>query len=234
VRASARLRAELVGGRTRCTTLRSAPPLTFRETPEGLFLVGTAAGPLGGDELELVVDVGPGATLTVRSVAAQLAQPGPRAGAPSSLRVEVTVAAGAELAWLPEPTVAVRGCHHRVTTVIRCAAGARLVWRDEVVLGRHREASGSILQRLRVDRAGRPLLRHDLALGPDWPSSAGPAVLGPARAVGSLVTVGIPEGDGDAGTGPGRRAVTVALDAESRLTTIVTLEPSYGEARRAG
>jgi hypothetical protein len=37
------------------------------------------------------------------------------------------------LRWLPEPTIATAGCHHRAAARIRLAAGARLVWRDELV-----------------------------------------------------------------------------------------------------
>ncbi len=176
-------------GRTRCTTLRSDPPLTLRTTGEGeVHLVGSAAGPVGGDELHLSLTVGAGARLTVRTVAATVVLPG-TCGAPSSLTVDVTVGAGAELQWLPEPTVLVRGCDHRATANIRLGAGARLAWREVLVLGRHDEEPGSLLQRLRVDVDDRPLLRNDLATGPAWPASQGPAGTGGARAVGTELVV---------------------------------------------
>ncbi len=69
-------------------------------------------------------------------------------------------------------------------------AGAALVWREEIVLGRHREPSGSVITRTSVDLAGAPLLRHELALGPEHPTSAGPAVTAGARAAGSVLLVG--------------------------------------------
>src|SRR3954464_10591869 len=70
-------------GRTVLATLRSDPPLTLRQTgPTQVHLVSTGAGPLGGDRLRLAVDVAPGTTLDVRSVAATLVLPGP-AGAQS-------------------------------------------------------------------------------------------------------------------------------------------------------
>src|SRR5690606_20917682 len=94
------------------------------------------------------------------------------------------------LRWLPEPTIVVRGSDHRARTSIALAAGAELVWREVVVLGRHAEAAGSLLQRLRVDRAGRPLLRTDLAAGPRWPGSLGPGGVGPAGAVATALVVG--------------------------------------------
>ena len=66
--------------------LRSDGPLALRETPRGVYLVGTAAGPLGGDDLALDIDVGPGACLVIRSAAAMLLLPGPEGGE-SALRI---------------------------------------------------------------------------------------------------------------------------------------------------
>lgn len=191
MKASAAVVVERRRERSRCTTLRSAPPLTFRVTPEGLHLVGTAAGPVGGDELDLALTVAAGAALTVRSVAAQLVFPAAQP-APSTLRLTVDVGPGAALRWLPEPTVAVRGADHRATTDIRLGAGADLVWRDEVVLGRDGEPGGSVLQRIRVERAGAPLLCTEVALGPAWPTSSGPAATGGARVVAATLLVGRP------------------------------------------
>ena len=187
--AHATVGAERVGERTCCTTLRSAPPISLRTTPDGLYLVGSAAGPVGGDDVRLDIDVAAGADLDVRTVAAGLTYPSAHRHR-SRFDVTATVAAGATLRWRPEPTVLVAGCDHRTAATVRLAEGAALVWRDEVVLGRHGEPSGSLLQRLRIDVAGRPLLRNDLALGPAWPGAEGPAGAGAARAVGTLVVVG--------------------------------------------
>jgi urease accessory protein len=192
VHATAALVADRSPGsdRTRCTTLRSAPPLTLRDAGAGLVhVVGSAAGPIGGDDLRLSVTVGAGGSLTVRSVAASIVLPGP-ADEPSALALDVDVGAGAALRWLPEPTIVVRGCDHRATTRIGLAPDAVLVWREVVVLGRHGECGGSLLQRLRVDVGGRPLLRNDLAVGPCWPASQGPAGVGDAGAVGTALVVG--------------------------------------------
>ena len=187
---SAAVVAELVGHRTRCTTLRSAPPISLRETPEGLFLVASGAGPVGGDDLRLEVDVRCGASLTVRSAAAAMALPGP-SGQPSAVRVRARVRGA--LRWKPEPTILVAGCDHRATTTIDLAVGATLVWREVVVLGRHDEPTGSLLHRLSVDRAGAPLLRNDLPIGPRWPGADGPAGMDGALVVTSLLVVGLDE-----------------------------------------
>jgi urease accessory protein len=87
--------------------------------------------------------------------------------------------------------VLIRGCDHHAETSIDLAADATLLWREEVVLGRHGEGTGSLRQRLTIDRAGAPLLRTELAVGPRWPGSLGPAGTAGARAVGTVVAVGI-------------------------------------------
>lgn len=223
MRAHARVVAERGRERSRCTTLRSAPPLTFRATPGALHLVGTTAGPVGGDELTLEVTVGARASLTVRSVASQLILPGSRPGA-STTHISVDVGAGASLRWRPEPTVVVRGADHRTTTVIGLAPDADLIWRDEIVLGRHGEIGGSLLQRLRVEREGRPLLCTEVALGPAWPTSDGPAGTAGARMVATTLLVGVSArtvldrlAAGAAG-GPGRvRSAVLALADDAVL-----------------
>lgn len=188
MRARARVVAEGDGrGGTRLTALRSEAPLVLRSTPDALYLVGGAGGPLGGDDLALDITVGAGARLTVRTAAASLALPG---NGSSEVSIQATVASGGELRWLPEPLVAARGCVHHMGATVDLEDGATLVWREEIVLGRHGEAGGSVVTRARVDHAGRPLFRHELALGPRHPAAAGPAVTAGARALGSLLLVG--------------------------------------------
>ena len=188
MRARARVVAESDGrGGTRLAVLRSEAPLVLRPTPGALYLVGGAGGPLGGDDLALDITVGAGARLTVRSAAASVALPG---DGPSEVQVRATVAAGGDLRWLPEPVIAARGCVHRMGATVELEEGAGLVWREELVLGRHGENGGSVLTRTDVDIAGAPLLRHELALRPNHPAAAGPAVTAGARAVGSLLLTG--------------------------------------------
>jgi len=190
MRAHARIEARAgAGGATVLAELRGEPPLLPRVTGARggpvaeVHLVGGAAGPLGGDELHLDVDVGPGACLVLRTVAASVALPG--TGAPSTLTVRVRVAGS--LVYRPEPTVAAAGCHHRMITVIDVCDGGRLWWRDEAVAGRHGEAPGRLHQSIRLRHAGAPLLAQDLELTPDGWSS--PAIVGAARTVGNIVIV---------------------------------------------
>ena len=182
-------------GGTRLRVLRGESPLLLRRTRSTgdtvtVHLVGGAAGPLRGDDLRLAITVEPGARLEVRSVAASLALPG-RAGAPASrLLVTAEVGAGASLRWLPEPLIAAAGCDHRAITRVEVADGGELLWRDDLVCGRHGETAGDVRTDTTVRYAGRTLYRHELAVGPSASGWAGAAVLGGGRAIGSVLLAG--------------------------------------------
>jgi urease accessory protein len=205
----------------------------MRCTPDALYLVGGAAGPLGGDDLTLAVAVGERACLAVRSAAATLAQPGPDA-TPSRTTTHFAVGAGAALDWRPEPLVSVRGSDHLVDTTVVLSATARLHLVDELVLGRAGETSGRIRVRCRVSRDGSPLLAHDLDLGPGSPGGDGAAVVGGARALISLLHVG-PDAPTTASVTTnaedGSRAAWMPLAPESAL--LLALGPTLLAARRA-
>jgi urease accessory protein len=176
-------------GETRLVTLRSEAPLLLRRTPGGVHLVGGAAGPLGGDDLALDIDVGDRASLVVRSAAATLAQPGPRGGS-SLLRTTLRVGDDGALVMHPEPLVSVVGSHHVMDTGVALGRHATLHLVEELVLGRHDEPPGRVRTRTRLEREGVALLTHELDVGtgaPGWPSAA---VIGAARAVVQHVVVG--------------------------------------------
>jgi urease accessory protein len=192
VRAAAR--AEIVagpGGRGApvARVLRSESPLLLRWTAPTLHLLGGAAGPLAGDDLAVAVDVGAGASLAVRSAAASVVLPGRPGATPSRAAIAVTVGDGAALDWHPEPLVSTARSDHDAHALVRVAADARLRWRDDVVLGRWDEAPGRLRTLVRVERDGRPLLHHELRVGSDAPGWDGPAALGEARVLTTLVVV---------------------------------------------
>ncbi|MFI8091656.1 urease accessory protein UreD [Streptomyces sp. NPDC086080] len=193
VRAAARVRARADGrGGTCLPVLESDGPLALRRTrgsPDEahVLLVGAMSGPLGGDRLAVRADVEPGARLRLGSAAATLALPG-RHSDEARYDVRLTVAAGGELHWLPQQLISVRGSGLRLTTEVRLARGARLVLREEQVLGRVGESPGRLSSRLTVRIAGRTVLDQELACGPGAPGGwDGPAVLGGHRAIGQIV-----------------------------------------------
>ncbi|MFF4170629.1 urease accessory protein UreD [Streptomyces sp. NPDC001744] len=191
LRATARIAAEAGGG---LPLLVSDGPLALRRTraPEPyarVTVVGAMSAPLGGDRLAIEAAVRAGARLLVDSAAATLALPGRGADA-ATYDVRIDVADDGVLRWLPEQVVSAAGSHLRARTTVELAPAARLVLREEQVLGRHGEPPGTLTTRLTVRRAGRPLLDQELSFGPGAPGGwDGGAVLGGHRATGQLLVV---------------------------------------------
>ncbi|HSX96274.1 MAG TPA: urease accessory protein UreD [Streptomyces sp.] len=195
VRAHARIVARVDGrGGTALPVLESDGPLALRRTRGSgdearVMLVGAMSGPLGGDRFAVEAEVGAGARLHVGSAAATIALPGQAKGE-AHYGVRIEVAAGGELRWLPEQLISVKGSDLRVSTRVELAVDARLVFREEQVLGRAGEESGRLTSRLSVWSGGRPLLDQQVGCGPGAPGGwDGPAVLGGFRALGQLVVV---------------------------------------------
>ncbi|AOR37512.1 urease accessory protein ureD [Streptomyces fodineus] len=195
VRADARIVARADGrGGTALPVLDGDGPLALRRTratgtEARVMVVGAMSGPLGGDRFSLTASVAEGARLHVGSAAATIALPGQTKGE-ARYDVRLDVADGAELRWLPEQLISARGSDLYVTTRAELAAGARLVLREEQVLGRAGEEPGRLTSRLTVRIAGRAVLDQELACGPGAPGGwDGPAVLAGHRAVGQLVVV---------------------------------------------
>ncbi|WP_405755019.1 urease accessory protein UreD [Streptomyces sp. NBC_00073] len=195
VRATARISAVADGrGGTALPLLSGEGPLALRRTrgsgaEAGVMLVGAMSAPLGGDHLTVEAAAGPGARLALASAAATLALPG-RGGEPARYDVRLTLAGDAAVRWLPEPLVSVRGSDLRVRTRVELALTARLLLREEQVLGRTGEEPGLLRSRLTVTRGGKALLDQEVACGPGAPGGwDGPAGLAGHRALGQLLVV---------------------------------------------
>ena len=164
--------AERLAVRTRCTTLRSGPPITLRETPTASTSGERCRPGRRRRPAPRRRRPGRGAPSSSAPLAASMVHPGP-SGMPSSLGVRARVRGS--LRWEPEPTILVAGCDHRATTRIDLGAGASLVWREALVLGRHDEPTGLAPPAA----AGRPGRRaapaHRPAHRSAWPGADGPA-----------------------------------------------------------
>ncbi|MEU6141009.1 urease accessory protein UreD [Streptomyces sp. NPDC047081] len=195
VRATARIVAREDGrGGTSLPVLEGDGPLALRRTRGSgaearVMLVGAMSGPLGGDHFAVEARVEAGARLSVGSAAATIALPGQTKGE-AHYDVRLDVADGGELSWLPEQLISAKGSDLYVTTRVELGARARLVLREEQVLGRAGEEPGRLTTRLTVCVEGRAVLDQELACGPGAPGGwDGSAVLGGRRAVGQLVVV---------------------------------------------
>jgi len=148
-------------------TVRCAPPLTLRQVRgEGrceLRLVGTAAGPLAGDDLALSLELLPGARATLRAAGASVAQGG---GGERTLAIRAELGEGADLVAEPGALIACAGSRVEVRVEVILGAGAAVDWRELIVLGRTGEPPGRVTLRWDVTRCGAPVLRQFADLGP--------------------------------------------------------------------
>ncbi|MGA5898872.1 urease accessory protein UreD [Streptomyces venetus] len=195
VRSVARIVARDDGrGGTALPVLESDGPLALRRTRGSgaearVMLVGAMSGPLGGDHFTVRARAEEGARLSVGSAAATIALPGQAKGE-ARYDVRLDAADDAELHWAPEQLISAKGSDLHVTTRVDLAPAARLVLREEQVLGRAGEEPGRLTSRLTVRVAERVVLDQELACGPGAPGGwDGPAVLAGHRAVGQLVLV---------------------------------------------
>jgi urease accessory protein len=149
-----------------------APPLTLRQVRGDdpgrceLRLVGSAAGPLAGDDLSLALRLRPSARAALGAAGASLAQGRSGCGtAALSFRVELD--SGASLIADPGPLIVCAGSRVDVRLELALGAGAAVEWRELIVLGRTGESPGQATVRWDVTRLGRPVLRQfaELDLG---------------------------------------------------------------------
>ena len=156
------------GDCTRPTLRRHLGPLRvqkhlYAEGPEVCqhIIVHPPGGIAGGDQLNINVHVGPDAW-------AQLTSPGAakwyRAAGPAYQSVELNVAAGATLEWLPQETIVFSAAQAELSTRIALEGDARLFYWDMVALGRlasgeHFE-QGHFQSQLDIRRDGQ-LLWHE-------------------------------------------------------------------------
>jgi urease accessory protein len=163
-----------------------APPLTLRQVYSEvrdrceLRLVGTAAGPLAGDDLSVWVRLRPGAKATLRATGASVAQGRGQAGA-AALSIRADLADGTDLVADPGALVVCRGSRIDVRVELTLGAGAAVEWRELIVLGRTGEPPGRATLSWDVTRLGRPVLRQFVDLDPET---------GPARSAWASLTAG--------------------------------------------
>ncbi|WP_406829602.1 urease accessory protein UreD [Pedococcus sp. KACC 23699] len=170
-------------------------------------LIATTATLLGGDELRLSVEVGPGLRLDLRDVAGTVAYHGRGQGC--LVAVSLTVHPGAVLVWSGEPLVVCDGAQVVRTLDVEVADAGRLLLRDRVALGRTGQAGGDLTCRTTMTYGARPALVEELTLGAR--SRTGAGVLGGARVVDSVTALGwrpadTRAADSEPGTAPYARA----------------------------
>ncbi|SEN91753.1 urease accessory protein UreD [Pseudomonas sp. NFACC39-1] len=135
----------------------------YAEGPEVCqhIIVHPPGGIAGGDRLDIAAHVGPAAW-------AQLTSPGAakwyRAASPAYQQLNLSVAAGATLEWLPQETIVFSAAQAELSTRIDLQGDGRLFYWDMVALGRpasgERFDLGHFQSRLDIRRDGQ-LLWHE-------------------------------------------------------------------------
>jgi urease accessory protein len=224
-------------GRARLTlTQGPISPRILRVTDNGarIGLVATQALLLGGDHVQLDIEVGPGAWLELVETAGTVAYDA--GGEGSSWTASIHVADGGVLIWSGEPFVVSQGANVARSTTIVLGVGAVACIRETLVLGRSAETGGAIrstMSALHMPSHNQPptdLLREDMDLT-DPDIRALPGLLGDARIIDTVCLLGIrapaepPVAAGQRfdldGAGSLARSLTTTF-AASGLSTIMT------------
>lgn len=161
----AALRVKHEDGRTRidvlyqqgCAKLR-LPRQHINNGQEAVF-INSSGGLTGGDQIDLTLDVGHDAALTITTQACERAY----RSAAGSARVDVRaqVASGGQLLWLPQETLLFDGANLKRNLTIDLQDDAELLMVEPLIIGRN--ASGEQVKKLHFhDR--RYINRHGLAL----------------------------------------------------------------------
>lgn len=160
------------GGAIRVEGVLRSAPVWFRWDGATLWLVGSGASPVGEDHIRVRVEVGPGCSVAVRSVAATVVYAARGSG--TRWDTEIHVADGASLDWQPEPVILTKRACHQATTTVHASSGADVTLDEVLVLGRAGEATGTLRSTLavRVDDAPVLLTSIDTSL-PGWSGPAG-------------------------------------------------------------
>ena len=123
-----------------------------------------SGGVAGGDRLATEIALGPGARALVAGQAAERFYRALPDSLPARVRVSLSVAEGARLAWLPQETILFDAARLDRRLDVDVARGARFVGVESLVLGR--AAMGEHVERLQLRdviavRLGGRLVLHD-------------------------------------------------------------------------
>ena len=204
----------------------TVPPYWCRWDGATLWIVGSAACPVGEDDITIDLEVGEGVTATVRTVAATIVYAARGDG--TRLTTRLHVASGATLIWRPEPVIVTARACHRATLVADVAMGGAMVADEVVVFGRSEEVAGRYLSVTDLRRDGMPicLSSFDTAT-PGW---SGPGGTAGAKVMGTRLVVGPSDAGDDERVRP-VDASTVVMRPEGGGTLATTLAPDPERAR---
>lgn len=194
--------------------------------PEGegvcqALLLHPPSGLVGGDHLQIGVQVGEGAH-------AQLTTPGAgkwyrSAGAEAAQILDFSVATGGTLEWLPQETIVFDGALARMHSHVAISGDARFLGWEILCLGRsaagERFTQGHLALATRIERDGRPLWVERGQLDGDDPLLASPVGFAGATVSATLLAT-LPVGFAAAPLLEACRAIAPADGAHCGLTAL--------------
>ncbi|UEM06583.1 urease accessory protein UreD [Skermanella rosea] len=196
IHGAARVRFEHRAGTTRLATLYHHDPLRvlFPNPRVGdlpvATLVTTSGGLVGGDRVDVSIEVGPGASALVTTQAAEKIYRS--TGADVHVSTGVAVGAGGWLEWLPQEAILFDGARLRRATTVHLEASSRLMAGELLVFGRiasgERFTRGLARDSWEVRRDSRLVWADALHLDGDVRSALDhPACFGGAAAYGTIL-----------------------------------------------
>jgi urease accessory protein len=180
--------AAAADGRTRLVECRQQPPLKVVrafEQPDGAAMVhlhNVSGGVLGGDQLELTINVGKQASAQVTTTGATRIYRCVDSSSTSQQLTHVRVGECGLLEYVPDALIPFSSSRYRQDTTIELADGAGLFWWETISPGR--EASGEIFAyqrleiRLNIFAPNRRIASEQVRFEPSLRSPASPARLG--------------------------------------------------------
>lgn len=192
-------------GVTRLVRARHHGPLRVQRPfhPEGrqgachVYLLHPPGGLVSGDVLAISARVLAGARALLTTPAANKVYRADSQGVAWSQQTHLSVEAGGALEWLPQETIAFDGSRGAQHTTIALSGDARSLGWEVLALGRPASRlpylTGSIDQRFRLFRDGRPLWLERQPLDPQHPRFTGRWGQGGASVQATLWAVGLPD-----------------------------------------
>ena len=148
-----------------------------------VHLHNISGGVLGGDQLEIDIDVRDGAYAQLTSTSATRIYRSHPTSLPARQTTQIQVAENALLEYVPDPLIPFAGARYQQQTSIKLARGAGLIWWETVAPGRI--ARGELFDYdmlhigCEISAEGRPIAIEQVKLEPHQQRFASLARLGP-------------------------------------------------------
>jgi urease accessory protein len=186
-----------VAGKTRRANVHEAGSLRVRcpgapaQELEAV-LINTAGGVAGGDRFDLAIQAGEGTSLVVTTAAAEKVYRALDDAA--TIDVQLDVAAGASLAWLPQETILFDRAKLSRSIDVSLARDARIVLAEALVFGRsgmgEAVQQGALFDKWRIRRGGKLIYAETVRLdGAIAERMAAPAVAKGGVATATVIMV---------------------------------------------